>query len=291
VFLGDYIDRGPRSGAVVETVLELADACRVIPLSGNHEDMLLGFLCDPTSVMGASFIYNGGGATLASYANAHAQYEIPARHMEFFKRLQLFHETDDYFFVHAGVPEIPLDEISDEHRHELLWLREPFLTSDFLWSKRIVHGHTPVEGVTVRPNRIGLDTGCVANNALSAIELPSMRIYSVRRSHPSEQVFLKDASSRRAAVRFAGKAPVFLQTLNGILGLETKDFNELGFYARENAGSPRITLCPGDPVKGYVQLADGSAVRFVGEVVRHDINEHGRFVAVRFDRPTFAEGR
>ena len=290
VLLGDYIDRGPRSRAVVETILRLADFCRVIPLSGNHEDMLLNFLRKPTSAQGVAFIYNGGGATLASYANAHAQYEIPVRHLEFFKRLRLFHETDDYFFVHAGVPEMPLEKISDKHRHQLLWLRESFLNSDFMWSKRIIHGHTSVETVTVLPNRINLDTGCVANNALSAIELPSMKVYSVRRSHPSEQVLLKDVGSRRAAARFAGKAPVLMETRKGILGLETKDFNELGFCASESAGCPRINLRPGDPVMGYIQLADSSAVNFVGEVVRRDINEHGRFVVVRFDRPTFADG-
>jgi serine/threonine protein phosphatase 1 len=44
VFLGDYIDRGPDSRGVVEQVVALAERCTVVPLLGNHEEMLLAAL-------------------------------------------------------------------------------------------------------------------------------------------------------------------------------------------------------------------------------------------------------
>lgn len=44
VFLGDYIDRGPESRGVIEQVMALGNHCTVVPLLGNHEEMLLGAL-------------------------------------------------------------------------------------------------------------------------------------------------------------------------------------------------------------------------------------------------------
>ena len=42
--LGDYVDRGPDSRGVIDAVLELEKRCRVVPLLGNHELMLLDAL-------------------------------------------------------------------------------------------------------------------------------------------------------------------------------------------------------------------------------------------------------
>jgi len=41
VILGDVIDWGPDSRGVIETLLRLSEQCRLIPLMGNHEEMLL----------------------------------------------------------------------------------------------------------------------------------------------------------------------------------------------------------------------------------------------------------
>ena len=71
VFVGDYVDRGPDSKGVVDTILELADHCNVVTLMGNHEQMLLGYLEDPFSHVAGMFIYNGGSATLESYSDGH----------------------------------------------------------------------------------------------------------------------------------------------------------------------------------------------------------------------------
>ena len=40
--LGDYIDRGPDSKGVIDTIIRLQEAgCDIRPLRGNHEDMLI----------------------------------------------------------------------------------------------------------------------------------------------------------------------------------------------------------------------------------------------------------
>src|SRR6516165_496351 len=41
VTLGDYVNRGPDSRGVIERLIELKDRCRLVPLLGNHDQMLL----------------------------------------------------------------------------------------------------------------------------------------------------------------------------------------------------------------------------------------------------------
>ena len=41
VFQGDYIDRGTESRDVIKQVIALQERCHVVPLMGNHEEMLL----------------------------------------------------------------------------------------------------------------------------------------------------------------------------------------------------------------------------------------------------------
>lgn len=82
-------------------------------------------------------------------------------------------------FVHAGVrPGTPLDAQTVE---DLLWIREPFLSSTETREMFIVHGHTPVKFPDVRANRLNLDTGACFGGRLTAAmfddqKLPAMFI-------------------------------------------------------------------------------------------------------------------
>ena len=70
--------------------------------------------------------------------------------------------------MHAGVnPEVPLDA---QNEHDLLWIREPFLSSTRDYGRLIVHGHTPLRsGVPDRrPNRLNIDTAAVYGGPLTA---------------------------------------------------------------------------------------------------------------------------
>ena len=50
-----------------------------------------------------------------------------------------------YLFVHAGIrPGVPLAE---QTRDDLIWIREPFLSSDADFGFKVVHGHTIVPQV------------------------------------------------------------------------------------------------------------------------------------------------
>lgn len=189
VFLGDYVDRGPESRGVLEHLLNLRQAsqrgggvaCRF--LRGNHEEGLLAFLRDP--VKASDWLRFGGVETLASYGVvASAGLSDPARfralaaqfadrldplHRLFLEDLEQTIDLGDYLFVHAGVrPGVPLDR---QQLEDLLWIREPFLSSRKFHGKVVVHGHTIVERVEDRGNRIAIDTGAYATGCLTAMVL------------------------------------------------------------------------------------------------------------------------
>lgn len=287
VFVGDYVDRGPDSKGVVDTILELADHCNVVTLMGNHEQMLLGYLEDPFSHVAGMFIYNGGSATLESYSDGHGDWHIPESHIEFFNNLRLSYETEHDFFVHAGVPDVPLEELDRrEHWERMLWTRKPFLNSEYRWSKMIVHGHSRVNEVEVHENRINIDTGCVYRNQLSAIALPGHRVFSVpRQKTEPKQVVLRDQSSTRGAVRFSGRVSVLVHANGQSRAFETVDYSELGMYMREVDGfeGEPARFVVGQPVFGVIGPGDPGQVSFSGTIVRVKDEDRGLHYAVQID--------
>jgi serine/threonine protein phosphatase 1 len=91
IFLGDYIDRGPASRQVIETLLGLRGRCKPIFLRGNHEVMLLEARFDPLK----AHLWQGYGGIemLASYdADRPKNWiaSIPGSHWYFFAHSQPF---------------------------------------------------------------------------------------------------------------------------------------------------------------------------------------------------------
>lgn len=292
VFLGDYIDRGPEVRSVIDTILELGKSYRVVPLKGNHEAMFLDFLARPRSEAAGMFIYNGGSATLASYGDEDGDYHLPLEHRLFFNGLQLSFDTEDHFFVHAGLPEVPIEELdASQHADEMIWVRKPFLNSTYRWSKRVVHGHSAVEEVELRPNRINIDTGCVYRGKLSAIELPSERVFSVARQEYPRHVYLRDRTSRRVAKRFDGVVPVYVYRGNHTLELETLNYSEFGMLARDILNRDQAVLNIGDGVEGQIGSQGHALVDFEGVVVRVEHGADGVHYAIRILKPYLGETR
>lgn len=167
IFLGDYIDRGPDSRGVIEFLINLRkwSPDHIICLRGNHEDLLLSALDSEDAEF--NWLANGGDATLRNYGVSHAK-DLPPAHIDWIESLLLFHDDGQRFFVHAGVhPDRPLNQ---QRTRDLLWIREPFLSSGNDFGRFVVHGHTPLKSgePDLRANRINLDTGAVYGRKLSA---------------------------------------------------------------------------------------------------------------------------
>lgn len=184
VFLGDYIDRGHDSARVVDMLLgELPRGFDAHFLKGNHEAIMLDFLEDPTYL--GQWLANGADATFRSYGMDLEELirkgatpdawrraflaSLPEAHRDFFEILELAVAFGDYLFVHAGVrPGVPLEA---QDPHDMVWIRAPFLQSDEDFGKIVVHGHTPAREPVIRANRIGIDTGAVFTDRLTALKL------------------------------------------------------------------------------------------------------------------------
>ncbi|MDB5557651.1 MAG: serine/threonine protein phosphatase [Enterovirga sp.] len=182
VLLGDYIDRGPDSKGVLESLAREPFPVPTVALLGNHEAMLLEFLERPQA--GEAWRRFGGIETVHSYGLEVADLRsannlpavaqalkaaIPDHHMAFLRGLQTSHRVGGYFFCHAGVrPGVPLEGQREE---DLLWIRDEFIGSDASFGAMVVHGHTPSEQPTVRGNAIGIDTGAYITGRLTCLAL------------------------------------------------------------------------------------------------------------------------
>jgi len=117
VTLGDYVDRGFESAAVLDRLIELQSCCKLVALKGNHDIMMYEARSDP--LVFQDWFHCGGRETLLSYqADPHwdlFQDAIPLRHWRFLEdKCVPYHETDSHFFVHANAyPDMPLDEQPD----------------------------------------------------------------------------------------------------------------------------------------------------------------------------------
>ncbi len=188
IFLGDYIDRGPQSRQVVETLLHLKKhhAHRLVFLKGNHEMMLYDYL---TGADRSVFLRVGGLQTLASYGidleNDHNPLTLlPASHRTFFEQLALHHEDQHGIYVHAGLQ--PGKHLSHQTADWCLWVRDRFIRSSFNFGKPVIFGHTVFKKPLVEANKIGIDTGAVYGDKLTALLLPDMEFIQVdgEQKHP-----------------------------------------------------------------------------------------------------------
>lgn len=135
--------------------------------------------------IGESWMGFGGRETLRSYGIspdsgairhawlAAAQKELggvlPGRHLDFLKRLRLWHREGGYLFVHAGIrPHIALER---QRHDDLIWIRHEFLESDADHGCVVVHGHSIRREPEIRHNRIGIDTGACFTGRLTALVL------------------------------------------------------------------------------------------------------------------------
>ena len=163
VFLGDYIDRGPKSAQVIAHIRDGIDnGENWIALKGNHEDFMALAIVDEDDNYGESWVRNGGAQCIDSYGGITDQLVSDA---EWAKGLPLYHKDAHRVYVHAYAP--PNEPIENAAGHELMWTRYPKGADVGHMSLHVVHGHTPQQnGPELYANRTNLDCGAVFTGRL-----------------------------------------------------------------------------------------------------------------------------
>jgi serine/threonine protein phosphatase 1 len=198
IFLGDYVDRGPQSSAVIDMLLSgRPRGFERRYLKGNHEQSMLLFM--ETPLENRAWVLQGGAETLISYGvqppppvgasdedwiavGTALKERVPEPHKAFLNGLERYAALGDYAFVHAGVDAArTLEEQTDD---DLFWSRDRFIASKRKFSHRVVHGHTPVDKPYADQRRIAVDTGAYASGTLTAarFEGPDVAFLSVTTS-------------------------------------------------------------------------------------------------------------
>lgn len=214
-FLGDLIDRGPKSAQVVDLVMRNNFYC----LRGNHEEMLLDVVgTGEVSVdLYQSWLYSGGHATVDSYDS-----KIPQEHIDWIKGLPLYLDLGDYWLVHAGVdPNVPL---AQQNAEQFCWIREDFHGNDrvIFKNKLIITGHTITFTLPgVKPGQIAagkgwldIETGAYHHNSgwMTAIDLNQHKVYQANsfdgriRIMPLSKAIAKVESTKIASRRMRKRA-------------------------------------------------------------------------------------
>jgi serine/threonine protein phosphatase 1 len=179
ITLGDYVDRGPNTRAVIDWLLQMDDTHTLIPLRGNHEVMMLSALENDAHL--DSWLFNGGDTALDSYSPIEGEpgrlTDIPDRHWRFLNdRLHAYYETETHFFVHANAySDIPLDEQPD---FMLYW--DKFDDPPRHQSGKImVCGHTSQKSgkPIANENAVCLDSRVYGTGWLTCLDAESGQIY------------------------------------------------------------------------------------------------------------------
>jgi serine/threonine protein phosphatase 1 len=179
VTLGDYINRGPDSRGVFDLLIGLGRRCRLVPLLGNHDQMLLEARSGlhPTTWLGM-----GGLATLDSYGPGRDLDLIPDDHYTFLEGCLDFYETDTHIFVHANYfPDIPMDE------QEVVMLRWESLRDmtpgPHDSGKTVIVGHTSQKGGEILDlgHLVCIDTYCHGDGWLTALDVMTGQVWQANR--------------------------------------------------------------------------------------------------------------
>ena len=187
VTLGDHIDRGPNSRGVLDRLILLAGQCRLVPLLGDHEEMLLEALDDITTL--PRWLRCGGVDTLRSYGwcpggpRRRLADSIPKHHREFLADCQPYYETQTHLFVHAGfLPELPMDR---QPETALRWRVTDARTAIRHHSGKVaVVGHTAQQSGEVLDLGflVCIDTNCARGGWLTALDTDTGRIWQADRT-------------------------------------------------------------------------------------------------------------
>lgn len=186
IFLGDFVDRGPKISEVLRLVMSMIRRGTALCAPGNHEAKLL------RKLKGRDVQITHGLADSLEQLNKEPP-EFKEEVAIFLDKLISHYVLDDGKLVvaHAGMKEEMQGRGSAKVRDFALFGETTGETDEFglpvryNWAKEyrgkamVVYGHTPVQEPQWFNNTINIDTGCVFGGKLTALRYPEKELVSV----------------------------------------------------------------------------------------------------------------
>ena len=197
IFLGDFVDGWSESPAVLDFLIALKEKQNCIFIRGNHDDLLLKWLCKDNEGFDERMWFNHGGeASALSYQNI--ENSTKEKHIQFLLSLQDYHLDDENrLFIHAGFTNVR--GVKHEFFTRLFYwdrtLWETALAMDNQLSKdaltypnrlklykEIYIGHTPVTKIdeTIPINKAcvwNVDTGAAFQGKLTIMDVDTKEFW------------------------------------------------------------------------------------------------------------------
>lgn len=192
VLLGDILDRGNAALEVIDQMMQGIEDWDIIPILGNHEQLLLRVLDaqkDTYRMKWALWRGNGGMHTLENVQmvipnlhdvgfEKHREVLLDAlgrKRVSYIDSFKSHHINGNILCVHGGIdPNLSIQENFEKDRlsqgiNHYAWIRDDFLDHEGPYPDNmfVVHGHTVIPGPKLQPHRIGLDTGACLYGVMS----------------------------------------------------------------------------------------------------------------------------
>ncbi|MFC8708990.1 polynucleotide kinase-phosphatase [Streptomyces sp. NPDC057197] len=240
VFVGDLVDRGPDSPAVLRRVMGMVKSGTALCVPGNHENKFGRHL------KGRTVQHTHGLAETVAQMERESE-EFRAEVREFIDGLVSHYVLDGGRLVvcHAGLPEKYHGRTSGRVRSHALYgettgetdefglpVRYPW-AEDYRGSAAVVYGHTPVPEATWLNNTLCLDTGAVFGGRLTALRWPERELVDV----PAERVWYEPVRPLRSEAPGGHDGrPLDLGDVQGRRGVETRHTGRVA-VREENAAA------------------------------------------------------
>jgi protein phosphatase len=225
VFLGDLVDRGPATPAVLRLVMNMARSGAAICVPGNHEVKLL------RALRGADVkVTHGLAESLSQLALEDEAFRVEISN--FFDKLISHYVLDDGKLVvsHAGIRQDMQGRASKVVRSFCLYgdttgetdefglpVRYPW-AHDYRGKAAVVYGHTPVPQAEWINNTICIDTGCVFGGSLSSLRWPERELVAV----PAKQTYYAPIRPLEVELPTDSRSPLELY-INDVAGTRRID--------------------------------------------------------------------
>ncbi len=176
ICVGDIITKGKYSIKVIDYVIKN----NIKSVLGNHEDKLIRYLKHQKSDKKNPIILNDDEQNIMD--------NLTPKHIQFLENLPLYLQFENITIVHGGmINNTDLENLSPRDKQQILRLRYLDKNGKFLaygkedetsifWADIydgkngfVVYGHTKLQNVKINKYSLGIDTGCIYGNKLTAV--------------------------------------------------------------------------------------------------------------------------